>query len=79
MTTQVGTELWCSGCGHRFVHTGDKPPICCPECGGNCMVPADGAELCSFNEERGCGRPAVDPSEGLHMCNGCGTAYMHGF
>jgi hypothetical protein len=43
------------------------------------MVPAEGAELCSFKEERGCNRPAVDPKRNLHMCNECGTAYMYGF
>lgn len=74
----ANAELRCSYCGHRFAHEG-KPPSCCPECGKDCMVPAEGAVLCSRQEPHPCDRPAVDPAKGLHMCAECGDAYMHGF
>ena len=68
-------EFWCSDCGHRF-NAGEKPPVCCPDCGKDCLIPAAIAVPCSCEQ---CDRPAVDPSRGLHMCSEHGDAYMHGF
>lgn len=72
-------EMWCSNCGHRFKHQASEPATHCPECDGDCLVSAAEATTCSRQEPVPCNRPAVNPEKGLHMCNPCGTAYIHGF
>lgn len=72
----IPTEVWCSYCGHRFDHVDERS---CPECGHDCLVITEGAELCSRQDPNPCDRPAADPKNGLHMCAECGDAYMHGF